>query len=109
MGTRKRAEMIAAAAGTRPPWPPTPAVAARGTIGALAHFAGHAMPAPTPLIAGNWKMHRTASDTRSLIEDIVKKGDVITFFSSKKIALYFLKYNVDHKNKYFFYRHYMRF
>ena len=26
-----------------------------------------------PLIAGNWKMHRTASDTRALIEDIVKK------------------------------------
>ena len=26
-----------------------------------------------PLIAGNWKMHRTASDTRTLIEDIVKR------------------------------------
>ena len=26
-----------------------------------------------PLVAGNWKMHRTASDTRVLIEDIVKR------------------------------------
>jgi len=26
-----------------------------------------------PLVAGNWKMHRTASDTKVLIEDIVKR------------------------------------
>ena len=26
-----------------------------------------------PLVAGNWKMHRTASDTRALIQDIVKR------------------------------------
>jgi len=28
-----------------------------------------------PLVAGNWKMHRTASDTKVLIEDIVKRVD----------------------------------
>ena len=28
-----------------------------------------------PLVAGNWKMHRTASDTQVLIEDIVKRVD----------------------------------
>lgn len=26
-----------------------------------------------PFVAGNWKMHRTASDTKSLIEDIVRR------------------------------------
>ncbi|NDA09818.1 MAG: triose-phosphate isomerase [Verrucomicrobia bacterium] len=26
-----------------------------------------------PFVAGNWKMHRTASDTKSLIEDIVQR------------------------------------
>ena len=30
-----------------------------------------------PLVAGNWKMHRTASDTRVLIEDIVKRVERI--------------------------------
>lgn len=28
---------------------------------------------PRPLVAGNWKMNRTASDTRDLIQDIVKR------------------------------------
>jgi len=31
-----------------------------------------------PLVAGNWKMHRTASDTKVLIEDIVKRVDRVS-------------------------------
>jgi len=31
-----------------------------------------------PLVAGNWKMHRTASDTKVLIEDIVKRADRVS-------------------------------
>ncbi|NDB95090.1 MAG: triose-phosphate isomerase [Verrucomicrobia bacterium] len=31
------------------------------------------------LVAGNWKMHRTASDTRALIEDIVKKVERVAY------------------------------
>jgi triosephosphate isomerase len=32
-----------------------------------------------PLVAGNWKMHRTASDTRALIEDIVKRVERVAY------------------------------
>jgi len=32
-----------------------------------------------PLVAGNWKMHRTASDTRSLIQDIVKRVERVSY------------------------------
>ena len=32
-----------------------------------------------PLVVGNWKMHRTASDTRALIEDIVKKVERVAY------------------------------
>ena len=32
-----------------------------------------------PLVAGNWKMHRTASDTRELIQDIVKRVERVAY------------------------------